>query len=190
MCDVLYEDACFELGLEPLDEAGGFFSVIKRYFAGSDMSALDAVRAELAEGLETTKDKRMLLAFVDNLIEEAEGTIEKGVSGHAIGAVFAAGGLAIAGGLLTGKIATAVKVGSFFTPGGGSASVSTAFIDHAMTLAGFIMAAAGTAASVVSLISNLTKLIALKRGTVQEYLEVLRTLRVEVERAKVRPTVR
>ena len=101
--------------------------------------------------------------------------------------IAAAGGLAIAGGLLTGKVATAVKVGSFFVPGGGSMNVSTAFVDHALMLAGFALAAVGTTASAVALVSNLTKLIALKRGTVQEYLDVLRPLRLEVVRARVHP---
>lgn len=183
----LYEDTCLELGLEPLDEAGGFFSVIKRYFAGSDMHAVEEVRQELARGFATEQEKRAMLNFIDNLIEEAESVVEKGVKGHALGAAAGAGGLAIAGGLLTGKVATAVKVGSFFVPGGGSMTVSTAFVDHALMLAGFALAAVGTTASAVALVSNLTKLIALKRGTVQEYLDVLRPLRLEVVRARVHP---
>ena len=183
----LYEDTCLELGLEPLDEAGGFFSVIKRYFAGSDMHAVEEVRQELARGFATEQEKRAMLNFIDNLIEEAEGVVEKGVKGHALGAAAGAGGLAIAGGLLTGKVATAVKVGSFFVPGGGSMTVSTAFVDHALMLAGFALAAVGTTALAVALVSNLTKLIALKRGTVQEYLDVLRLLRLEVVHTRVHP---
>ena len=99
-----------------------------------------------------------------------------------------AGGVAVAGGLVAGKLATAVKIGSFFVPGGGSMTVSTALVDHIMTLAGFMLAAAGTATAVVSLVSNVTKLIALKRGTIHEYLQVLHAVRKEVERAKVHST--
>lgn len=186
---LLYEEVtCAELELEPLDEAGGFFSVIKRYFTGSDMRAVEEVRHELAHGFATEREKRLALNFVDNLIEEAESVLEKGVKGHAIGAVASAGGVAVAGGLVVGKLATAVKIGSFFVPGGGSMTVSTALVDHIMTLAGFMLAAAGTATAVVSLVSNVTKLIALKRGTIHEYLQVLHAVRKEVERAKVHST--
>lgn len=182
---LLYEGECFELGLEPLDEAGGLFSVLKRYFVGSDMGVVEEARREIARGFATAQEKRAMLGFLDNLIEEAEGTIEKGVRGHAISAAASTAGLAVAGGLIVGKVATAIKVGSFFTPGSGSATVSTALVDHALTLAGLALAAVGTAGMLVSLVSNLAKLIALKRGTVQEYLAVLRPLRAQVAAARV-----
>jgi hypothetical protein len=71
--DDTYLAECFELGLDPLEEAGGLRSWVKRFLTGSDHNLVAQLNIEVMHRVKTAEDKKTLLGEIDDYISEAEG---------------------------------------------------------------------------------------------------------------------
>ena len=57
---------------EPLQEAGGEFSWLKRWISGTDTNLLDELKSDI-DKIETEKDKQAVLADIDKFLKQAKG---------------------------------------------------------------------------------------------------------------------
>ena len=71
--DTNYLAECLDLDLEPLEEAGGLRSWIKRFVTGSDHSLVAQLNVEVMHRVKTAEDKKKLLDEIDGYVSEAEG---------------------------------------------------------------------------------------------------------------------
>lgn len=187
MNNELYEQTCLELDL-PLEEAGGLFSLAKRFFAGYDGSVADEIRHDM-QNLRSEEQRQELLRMLDMLIEEGDIVIQRGAGRHLLGAVIGAAGLGVAVGALTGKLGTAAKLAGWLPLGGPGGMVNTELVDNAMSIGGlFLRGASGLALGfvVVRILVNLIRLVNLRNGTIEDYVRTLRTLRAEVSAVKLK----
>lgn len=67
-----YIEECFALGLEPLDEAGGLVSWIKRMYTAKDDSVVSELNLEIDRGIRDEDHRKKTLKDIDGFIEEAE----------------------------------------------------------------------------------------------------------------------
>jgi hypothetical protein len=76
-----YFAECVELGLDPLEEAGGLRSWVKRFVTGSDHGLVAQLNVEVMHRVKTAEDKKKLLDEIDDYI--AEGKFNNGDALHA-----------------------------------------------------------------------------------------------------------
>lgn len=91
----LEEETCFALGLEPLAEAGGFVSWLKRTFSNVDNDVVQELQYDLAQ-VKTREDRDTLLREIDKFLIEAENARRDGTFGDILTSL----GLGSIGGLM------------------------------------------------------------------------------------------
>ncbi len=105
---------CNELDLEPLDEAGGLISWLKRTFSGVDNSIAEHIERDLHK-IKTREERDALLHELDGYIREAENTKRDGTFGDLLAAL----GLGSISGLMgaaVGGITGAVQANKLAKP--------------------------------------------------------------------------
>ena len=210
MDEQLYETTCLEIGVEPLQEAGGVISWLKRNFSNVDDSIAGEIRDELA-AITTEAERQALLHELDGFITEAKAAQRDGTFGDilsSLGLGFVsglAGGVAgmVKGGLDASKMAAPVfqaadKVkGGFFADRLGVTALKQSVVDaksvaahQAATAAhkagqfGKVVNATVTGVNIAfmaaSLVSIIFKTLNRYNGSLERYVESLVALRREV----------
>ena len=180
---------------QALSEAGGFISYIKRWFTGSDMTAVDEIRKELAT-LTTASNKVELLRFIDTLIEDAKKAAKTNISSPIFLALTTGAGIAAYRNAERLKGFTARKSRrdsgnpipmepTVFDQEGNA--VETSAIGLAMQLISRFKFGIGLIVAVngVLLIRSIWQAISAANGTLGDYIDALYDLRKEVESKRV-----
>ena len=198
---ILEEETCITLGLEPLDEAGGFVSWLKRTFSNVDNDVVQELQYDLSQ-VQTREDRDALLREIDKFITEAENARRDGTFGDiltslglgSIGGIVGAVGGAAVGAVNASKMQAPVLQRSFW----GKLPVLSKVHDAkqaALTAAhkaaqfgeivdkttrGLAIASIG-----VSLVAFTFKTVNRYSGRLDDYIQALRALRSQIIALKV-----
>jgi hypothetical protein len=112
--EILEEDACIEMGLVPLEEAGGVISWIKRAFSNVDNALVNELREQMAR-IKTKDDKRRALDEIDDFLDEARMAEKNGLLGDALNSL-GIGTVGGAAGAILGAAAGAVSASGMHAP--------------------------------------------------------------------------
>jgi len=183
-----------DLPLEPLDEAGGVVSWLKRQFTGTDADVLDEIRKEV-RSIRTTKEKYEALRFIDQLIQEAQTLVNRGW-GKELLITVVSGGTAALGATSLAWLATALAYVAVAGTGQIVAGIDmfrqknidaginfgTEMVKKGGQYARFANVAGhiGAGYAATRAVAGLFRTIQLVRGSVHDYLYSLMQLREEV----------
>ncbi len=164
-----YIAECIEIGVEPLEEAGGIFSYLARAYTGKDNDLANEISKEI-NSLKTAEQKKKLLDEVDDFIKEAEAThvMNSGEFGGVDWPEELKGAIALPGTELFKKRMAWLRI-------------------HAHTDTGIFGNGHGQAGLNVTagLPGTIWKTIAARSGKITAYIDALKQVRTKVAAAKV-----